>query len=653
MIRNTESKIAPGIDTRGDGGYFAAAPSIRTDGSYTWEIDEGPFDRVAATWPKELTAAIPTESSKAKTCADDAVVIPEGKRNGALASLAGSMRNRGMGEGAIAAALLKENEAKCKPPLPESEVHAIAHSVSRYDPKAPVTEPPLVRDGDEPECETQGKGKICLRLIAAGDVSVRRTEWIEPHRIPLSKFVLLEGAGDLGKTTLAMGLIAAATRGEHFFPVEESDARLYPPKPRRVLIVAREDDLGILKARLVVAKAVLDRAIFVDGRDLVDMEGNVEEAGTSFMLPRDIEPLRRAIEETATEIVYVDALHSHVVIEGDVKSPQAVRQTYHQIVELLNATDVTLLSTRHWGKGVGRATDRGLGSSEIGHVARAILTFAKHPEIEGRYLVAQTKKNLAKGMPAIEYRLEILDATDDAGNEWTVTKAVVEGVAEGVTADDLAMALPVDRETRTLKEEATQAILAAFGDDETITAEALDKARTDAGCAARTWERARADLTRSHVLNRSREGTDGPVIYAINRSRIKLFAKESLSSPHLGDGEQRPGVANNGTAPNFATAPRRSAQADGDCLSAVLANPAATMTAADITRADQEPVSVAMADDDPPSLEAQAPRLSAYAIKRGGLSDHGKLCSGCKRIDLGYRQNDGTYLCRTCLEETA
>ncbi|MHB1770097.1 MAG: AAA family ATPase, partial [Minisyncoccota bacterium] len=426
--------------------------------------------------------------------------------------------------------------------------------------------------------EAGGKHEIRLRLVAAADVAVQRTEWIEPHRIPLGKFALLEGAGDLGKTTLAIGLIAAATRGEHFFPVEDSDARLYPPKARRVLVVAREDDLGILKARLVAAKAVLALVTFIDGRDLIDADGNIEEAGTSFTLPRDIEPLRRAIEETRTEIVYIDALHSHVLVEGDVKSPQDVRQTYHQIVEMVNATGVTLLATRHWGKAVGPASDRGLGSSEIGHVARAILTFAKHPEIEGRYLVAQTKKNLAKAMPAVEYRLEILDATDDAGNPWTVTRTIVEGIAEGVTADDLAMALPVDRETRTLKAEATQSILAAFSDGETITAEELDKAKKDAGGAARTWERARADLTRAHVLNRSREGTDGPVIYAIDRSRIRLFAKEPRSSPHLGIGEQRPGVANNGNARNFATAAR--------------------VTAADLASDDQEPVVVAMADHD-------------------------------------------------------
>jgi putative DNA primase/helicase len=63
--------------------------------------------------------------------------IPEGKRNGTLTSIAGSMRRRGMDAEEMEAALLAVNERRCDPPLSESEVSGIAYSVSRYDP-APV-----------------------------------------------------------------------------------------------------------------------------------------------------------------------------------------------------------------------------------------------------------------------------------------------------------------------------------------------------------------------------------------------------------------------------------------------------------------------------------------------------------------------------------
>jgi hypothetical protein len=61
-------------------------------------------------------------------------VIPQGRRNTTLTSLAGSMRRRGMTEDEILAALLVANEQRCEPPLDEEEVRQIAKSVSEYDP---------------------------------------------------------------------------------------------------------------------------------------------------------------------------------------------------------------------------------------------------------------------------------------------------------------------------------------------------------------------------------------------------------------------------------------------------------------------------------------------------------------------------------------
>ena len=59
-------------------------------------------------------------------------IVP-GQRNTTLTSLAGSMRRRGMSAEAILAALLVENR-KCDPPLPDSEIQAIAVSVGSYTP---------------------------------------------------------------------------------------------------------------------------------------------------------------------------------------------------------------------------------------------------------------------------------------------------------------------------------------------------------------------------------------------------------------------------------------------------------------------------------------------------------------------------------------
>jgi putative DNA primase/helicase len=71
--------------------------------------------------------------------------IPEGNRNATLASLAGVMRNRGMSQDAIAAALHAENQTRCDPPLGDDEVDGIAASISRYDPDERASRPTHTR----------------------------------------------------------------------------------------------------------------------------------------------------------------------------------------------------------------------------------------------------------------------------------------------------------------------------------------------------------------------------------------------------------------------------------------------------------------------------------------------------------------------------
>jgi hypothetical protein len=91
--------------------------------------------------------------------------IPEGQRNAALASLAGSMRRRGASVGAITAALQAENRLRCDPPLPENEIGRIAASIARYRP-ASDGHASVQANG---QSTIQNKGG--LRTIAAVEVS--------------------------------------------------------------------------------------------------------------------------------------------------------------------------------------------------------------------------------------------------------------------------------------------------------------------------------------------------------------------------------------------------------------------------------------------------------------------------------------------------
>jgi Bifunctional DNA primase/polymerase, N-terminal/Primase C terminal 1 (PriCT-1)/Protein of unknown function (DUF3987) len=141
--RCTESRLAPKVDTRADGGYVVVPPSVlKGDKAYCWapglELDGAPeslpeppgwlvedLDRLANGTPTLAhVAARGAEGNK----------IPTGQRNATLAKLAGTMRRVGMSHAEIAAALAQVNADRCVPPLVSREVERIATSIARYEP---------------------------------------------------------------------------------------------------------------------------------------------------------------------------------------------------------------------------------------------------------------------------------------------------------------------------------------------------------------------------------------------------------------------------------------------------------------------------------------------------------------------------------------
>ncbi|MGB6191799.1 MAG: bifunctional DNA primase/polymerase [Terracidiphilus sp.] len=135
-IRNSAGILGKGLDIRADGGYVVAPPSLHPSGLlYQWLAAGQPLADVPSWLLAKLTGARPAPEMQ-RTQGE---VIAEGGRNHALASLAGTMRRRAMALETIEAALMKENDARCQPPLPASEVRQIARSVARYSPAAPAS----------------------------------------------------------------------------------------------------------------------------------------------------------------------------------------------------------------------------------------------------------------------------------------------------------------------------------------------------------------------------------------------------------------------------------------------------------------------------------------------------------------------------------
>jgi hypothetical protein len=137
-LRNTASKLAAQIDTRANGGYIVAPPSVVDGKSYRWaeggSLDVSP-DKLPPLLPWLVVELHGTSSpSRPGDRQAAANVIPEGQRDTALSRLAGNMRRSGMSESEILAALRQVNAERCRPSLPDKDVRKIAWSIARYTP---------------------------------------------------------------------------------------------------------------------------------------------------------------------------------------------------------------------------------------------------------------------------------------------------------------------------------------------------------------------------------------------------------------------------------------------------------------------------------------------------------------------------------------
>jgi putative DNA primase/helicase len=143
-IRSRANGPGPGLDVRGEGGYVVVPPSSHISGKfYEWEATSDPFGHLveaAPAWLQTIVADPPNNnnghqhaSTQQQAQTNQAPkTATAGGRNSFLTRQAGKLRRAGFTSDEIEVALLKLNQTRCNPPLPDVEVKKIAQSVSRY-----------------------------------------------------------------------------------------------------------------------------------------------------------------------------------------------------------------------------------------------------------------------------------------------------------------------------------------------------------------------------------------------------------------------------------------------------------------------------------------------------------------------------------------
>jgi hypothetical protein len=411
--RCTTSRLAPKVDTRTDGGYIVAPPSVRPDGQYSWvpglELNDPPdclpeppawlieeLDRLASgaiarleqpALPDQLasgTIAQPEQAALPAQLANGAIAepgqsaplaqfkenpIPQGQRNDTLTSLAGTMRRRGMSRAEIAAALHQVNKDRCKPPLDPGEVDGVATSVAGYTPDQIAT------------AMAEGHWEQMIRAQLSQLAPLSLAELVERYpnlRRPVIHGLLRQGetmniiaAPKTQKSWLVTDLALAVAMGRPWLDAFETDQG-------NVLIIDNElhsetsaNRIPKVAAARQISLSEVGQRVFVQ-----NLRGRWQDI---FSLG----PYFRSLEPGQFRVIILDAMYRFMPREMDENDNGTMANIYNAIDRYADLLGCCFVLIHHTSKGnqSGKAiTDVGAGAGSQSRATDTHLVLRPHEE---------------------------------------------------------------------------------------------------------------------------------------------------------------------------------------------------------------------------------------------------------------------------------
>ncbi len=253
----------------------------------------------------------------------------------------------------------------------------------------------------------------CLADIAAVPV-----DWLWYPYLPKGEPVLLAGDGGVGKTFVAMAIVACITTGKPL-PWGKN------PPVGNVLFVTAEDDLGkAIRPRADKAGVDLNRVFALELNEIVREDGGWYAIVLAEALKRNV------------VLIVIDPLQAFVAPGADLNKLGTARAEMRGFQSLARETGACVLLITHFNKNTGgKAQYRVNGSADIVNASRSSLMAGKvEDDGDELFVVAHAKSNYAAPGPTLRYEV-IDDGADESGMptsrfRWLGTVAV--------TAEDIS-----------------------------------------------------------------------------------------------------------------------------------------------------------------------------------------------------------------------
>jgi putative DNA primase/helicase len=362
-------------------------------------------------------------------------------------------------------------------------------------------------DSDDLDAQAQGsgdshgadppQGKRVAVLRRASNIEPEPIDWVWKDRFAFGKLVLIAGDPGLGKSQVAIDIIARCTLG-NAFPCGEG----YAPECDALILTAEDALKDTVIPRLIASGADRLKVHILTGTKIVGAAAGEEDL---FDLTRDVAVLRDVLKtKRKIRIIIIDPLTAYLGETQAQKNVQ-VRKVLTPLIKLVEDCGVLVIGVTHLNKSAGKAIYRVLDSIAfvaLGRILHLVVQDSDNPD-NRKFLCDKT--NIGPKPAGLTFICEQVEVQTSKGNIW-MSRVSWGTQTINQTADEaIAAATPGANDKTNAINEAVDFLKGLLADGPVASSEVFEAAKANR-IAAATLRRAKKEIG---VIARHDESFDG------------------------------------------------------------------------------------------------------------------------------------------------